>query len=252
MSCPDISLHVFVWNIRWSFILLPNFTLLPNVLFDLINPEYMKSYFILLLSMVGLLGFASGEQEGSLLPFSQSLSQPSPVRNATVALTDSVWVHETRGLMEALAQMTQPPNRRPIPVNTDPGDYPMPEICHELIFEALSGLGVADRDVQAWEAERKRIVQWDSRFFGDGFQLVPADTIQAILKERVVGWLRFYEEIGYGFMTFSPPVFFSDYQYALIYASENCGFLCGSGTWYVLKREDDQWIIVNRQCNWIS
>lgn len=178
-----------MWNISWSVILLPNFILLPNVLFYLSNPEYMKSCFILLLSVICLLGFSPREQAGpqlrhsrwsqhlqpwylqfqppyllplhppSLLPHSQPQLPHSPEMTTIDAPTDSVWVYETKALMEALAQMIQT-NQRPILVSTSAGDYPLPEACYEMIFGSLSELGIESRDTQAWEHEWKRVVLW--------------------------------------------------------------------------------------------
>lgn len=50
----------------------------------------------------------------------------------------------------------------------------------------------------------------------------------------------------------SVPIFFNDYQHALVYAGESSSGLSGFGAWFVLKREDGEWVTVSEHCFWIS
>lgn len=151
---------------------------------------------------------------------------------------------ESKVLIAALSQEIRI-NHQPIFVSTKPGHFPMRPECYTMVLEILSDLGVESQDSVAWRKEWNRVHEWDARFFGDSFQLISEETIRDVLSDRPFGWIRFHEEIGWGYLTFSPPVFFDGDQYALIYASQSCGFLCGEGAWYVMERDNDQWTVVS-------
>ncbi|MBK1439658.1 hypothetical protein JHJ32_06650 [Parapedobacter sp. ISTM3] len=166
------------------------------------------------------------------------------------AKVDSLLAFHSRTLFEDLAEDFSL-DYRPMPVSAKPYSQ-APEGCYDAILESLDKLGIKELDTLSWAIEMKRRTEWDSLFFGDKFKLVPDDTIRSIFADDSRWWGYFNEHIGPGFLRFSLPIFFNDYHYALVYASENCGGLCGYGAWMIMRREEKHWVKVDEHCFWIS
>lgn len=52
--------------------------------------------------------------------------------------------------------------------------------------------------------------------------------------------------------TFSPVGFSADGQFAVMYAGQNCGGLCGWGAFVLLEKEGGVWVVVGDKWLWVS
>jgi hypothetical protein len=96
--------------------------------------------------------------------------------------------------------------------------------------------------------------------FGDpkSYSIVPSTEIDGYFPKTVNkkkdGWKAFYEkhlQAG-GFWRFSRPGYNSDRDEALVYVSHSCGWLCGTGHFYLLSKQSGAWKVRNRLMLWIS
>jgi len=73
-------------------------------------------------------------------------------------------------------------------------------------------------------------------------------------KHKKDGWQAFYEKHpnAGGFWSFSRPGFNTAGDEALVYVVHSCGWLCGTGHYYLLAKESDVWKVKNRVMLWIS
>lgn len=67
-------------------------------------------------------------------------------------------------------------------------------------------------------------------------------------------WKNFYKRYpnSNGFTEFSRIGFSKDRKQAFIYVSNRCGWLCGSGYYYFLVKENDVWTIKGESMIWVS
>ncbi len=68
------------------------------------------------------------------------------------------------------------------------------------------------------------------------------------------GWEAFYQKHpnASGFWGFSRPGFSPAGDEALLYVIHSCGWLCGTGHYYLLSKESGAWKVKNRVMIWIS
>lgn len=163
---------------------------------------------------------------------------------------DTLWTKHTKALLSDMATQFKI-SGQPAIVNDQPF-VNSPSGCYDAIVNALSVVGVSAPDILTWERDLYRIAQWDSLYFDNRFKLIPGDTIRAIFADEHRWWNYFYEQVGTSFWTFSAPIFFNDYQYALVNIRESCGGLCDFSGWYMVVRENGRWRAENEFCISIS
>lgn len=80
------------------------------------------------------------------------------------------------------------------------------------------------------------------------------DSFFANRKKGHDGWEMFYKKYpqAAGFWSFSLPGYNHDGTEALLSVSHSCGWLCGTGHLYLLRKENGKWIVRNRLMLWIS
>ncbi len=91
-------------------------------------------------------------------------------------------------------------------------------------------------------------------------QRIIIDSIRtlAVLKKRdwsTIDSSRYAESYArgdIGLLWFSRPVFNSMKDECLVYSDFGCGFKCGYGCWFWLKRIDSKWKIQNKHQTWES
>lgn len=92
--------------------------------------------------------------------------------------------------------------------------------------------------------------------FGDpkSYQIVTRAEIDALFKKGHDGWEKFYKKYpnAGGFWEFSRPGFNKDSTEAVLYVGHHCGWLCGTGHLYLVRKDGDKWKVVNRVMLWIS
>ena len=68
------------------------------------------------------------------------------------------------------------------------------------------------------------------------------------------GWEKFYKQHpkAAGYWDFSLSGHNSAGDEALVYVGHHCGWLCGTGHLYLLKKQDGNWKVINRLMLWIS
>ncbi len=92
--------------------------------------------------------------------------------------------------------------------------------------------------------------------FGDpkSYELISSDELKQTFKKGQDGWQVFYKQYpnAGGYWTFSRPGYSSEGDEALLYVGHHCGWLCGTGHLYLLRKQDGEWRVVNRLMLWIS
>jgi hypothetical protein len=97
--------------------------------------------------------------------------------------------------------------------------------------------------------------------FGDpkAYSIIPSDETDQYFatgkdKKAKDGWTAFYEKHPHagGFWQFSRPAYNLAGDEALVYVSHSCGWLCGTGHLYLLRRDGGHWKVNNRLMLWIS
>ncbi len=68
------------------------------------------------------------------------------------------------------------------------------------------------------------------------------------------GWKTFYAKFpgAGGIMAFSRVGFNEKRDRALVYSQIDCGWLCGTGHYHLLKRESGKWVLIKSYMAWIS
>ena len=95
-----------------------------------------------------------------------------------------------------------------------------------------------------------KISKWENSMFTQ-FRLVTKIEIDSMFN-NLNGWEIFYLKYGSGFNAVSPLIFVHDYQYAILYIDNSCGWLCGSGSFNLFAKRDGHWVRIERQVIWVS
>jgi hypothetical protein len=76
----------------------------------------------------------------------------------------------------------------------------------------------------------------------------------ATRPSRGADWTAFYKAFrgSKGVVSMSLPAYSNARHQATVYLSHTCGRLCGQGILYVLKRNDDSWVLIKTVSLWIS
>jgi hypothetical protein len=76
----------------------------------------------------------------------------------------------------------------------------------------------------------------------------------AMFRDRNDGWRTFYQKYpdAGGIMRFSRVGFNRAHDRALLYSTISCGWLCGTGHYFLLRKESGKWVISKSQMVWIS
>ncbi|MCB2376072.1 hypothetical protein LGH70_00650 [Hymenobacter sp. BT635] len=91
-----------------------------------------------------------------------------------------------------------------------------------------------------------------------GYEVVPLDTLWALDRRlgrrRRLEAARILEERYHtaDFFWISVPLFPRDRQTVIVDISYDCGGLCGAGTSYVLRRQNNRWRIMQQMQRWVS
>jgi hypothetical protein len=66
-------------------------------------------------------------------------------------------------------------------------------------------------------------------------------------------WQKYEKVFGKnGFATMSKPLFSKNLRFAYIEISIHCGELCGEGLHYFLEKKENNWVIIEKGCDWVS
>ena len=92
--------------------------------------------------------------------------------------------------------------------------------------------------------------------FGDpnSYQMVSRDEIESLFKKGQDGWDKCYKKYpnAGGFWEFSRPGLNDNGDEALMYVGHHCGWLCGTGHLFLVRKQGETWKVVNRLMLWIS
>jgi hypothetical protein len=77
------------------------------------------------------------------------------------------------------------------------------------------------------------------------YVLVSDEEIEGFFKSGVDGWKTFYQKYpnSNGFLTLSRVGFNADRTQALVYKGWHCGGLCGSGSYFLLRKKKGGWVV---------
>lgn len=89
---------------------------------------------------------------------------------------------------------------------------------------------------------------------GKPYSLLSEDVVIKTFKKGQDGWGKFYKLYpkAAGYWSFSRPGYNATGDEALVYVGHHCGWLCGTGHLYLLRKQDGNWAVMNRQMLWIS
>ncbi|ANI88083.1 hypothetical protein A9P82_01385 [Arachidicoccus ginsenosidimutans] len=96
------------------------------------------------------------------------------------------------------------------------------------------------------------ITKWTKTLLPDVSTIISRGSISNIFQDNTKGWNYFYKQYGYGYYSFSAPVFFNNYSSCLVYITHHCGWLCGDGGLYLYGKKKDKWQLVTTYYHWIS
>jgi hypothetical protein len=91
-----------------------------------------------------------------------------------------------------------------------------------------------------------------------GLRLTSQGAVDAALTpregDRSFGWSSFYDTFpgAKGVIHLSVPGYSARRDVAVVQVSGACGWLCGGGTWWVLRRQNGRWLVVERLEAWVS
>src|SRR5262245_28680660 len=86
------------------------------------------------------------------------------------------------------------------------------------------------------------------------YTLIPKEKIKQIFKSGLDGWGKFYMRFpgSVGLIALSRAGLNSSGNQALVYISHSCGGLCGSGTYMLLVKNKQRWIVKKKFTAWVS
>jgi hypothetical protein len=86
------------------------------------------------------------------------------------------------------------------------------------------------------------------------YWLSEADQEALFKSKKHDGWKSFYAKYpgAGGIMAFSRVGFNEKRDQALLYSTISCGWLCGTGHYFLLKKESGQWVLLKSHMAWIS
>jgi len=86
------------------------------------------------------------------------------------------------------------------------------------------------------------------------YTLIPKKKIKQIFKSGLDGWGKFYMRFpgSVGLIALSRAGLNSSGNQALVYISHSCRGLCGSGTYMLLVKNKQRWIVKKKFTAWVS
>jgi hypothetical protein len=175
----------------------------------------------------------------------------SPDPGAEVYAVYSALIREYIG-----ARQDRTPN---LVIETETTDYPhlggtriedcvKPEAGEEAQFEAM---------IRDYKAANKTPDTLKDKFdLPYKYQLVSRSLISTIfIDKQVDGWKAFYDKYpnSDGYLDMSAVAFSPDRTIALVYLGHHCGWLCGDGTYHIMRKEDGKWTrSIWSRCDWVS
>ena len=86
------------------------------------------------------------------------------------------------------------------------------------------------------------------------YVLTPREKINQIFKSREAGWDDFYKQFpnSGGYISLSRAGINANGDQALVYAEHSCGWLCGTGNYMLLAKNDQRWAVQKSFMAWIS
>jgi hypothetical protein len=84
--------------------------------------------------------------------------------------------------------------------------------------------------------------------------LLSSADLDQFFKKDGGGWDAFYQQYpdAQGTLTFSAVGFNRDQTQALVYAGNQSHWLAGAGFYYLLEKQNDQWVVIDQAMTWIS
>lgn len=125
-------------------------------------------------------------------------------------------------------------------------------------FRSKSNAAPADETVESLKERAKTSCPLELKFpTSHPYEFISKAEIDSFFGSRKKGhdgWEMFYKKHpqAAGFWSFSLPGYNQDGTEALLSVSHSCGWLCGTGHLYLLRKESDKWIVTNRLMLWIS
>lgn len=112
--------------------------------------------------------------------------------------------------------------------------------------------------IEDFQAKNKEIAQLKKKFPTKiNYKLINIDELREFFAYEFDGemdWEAFYKKYpkSGGLYTFSRVGFSQDGQQALLFVTNWCRSLCGEGNYYLLKKENGEWKVINKHMIWIS
>jgi len=126
--------------------------------------------------------------------------------------------------------------------------YSVREFLKELIPETI----------EDFQAKNKETAQLKKKFPTNiNYTLIKIDELKEFFAYEFDGemdWEAFYKKYpkSGGLYTFSRVGFSQNGQQALLFVTNWCRSLCGEGNYYLLKKENGEWKVINKHMVWIS
>jgi hypothetical protein len=118
-------------------------------------------------------------------------------------------------------------------------------------FRSKSRVSPAEETVADFKARSNKVCTIPSL---TDYRLIKHEELDSYFRKRHDGWKEFYKEHPHagGYWQLSLPGYSSADDEALVYVSHGCGWLCGTGHLYLLRKQAGKWEVVNRLMLWIS
>jgi len=148
-------------------------------------------------------------------------------------------------------------NPEPVVILQDTSTGFLPSSADELrqrMDYIASGLPDASKETLDQYFERNRVTSQLSpdMQLGVNYILLSADELSTIMKQPD-GWNAFYEKYSpSGYMQLSRVGFNQTLDQAIVYVGGEPGPMMGSGNYYLMEKQNGQWVIKEQVLAWIS
>jgi hypothetical protein len=122
-------------------------------------------------------------------------------------------------------------------------------------FRSSSKAAPASDTVADFEVKARSSCPMEPRFTGpQPYAMITPEELDKTFKKKARGWEEFYKKHprAAGYWEFSRPGYNAARDEAVLYVGHSCGDLCGTGHFYFLSKQNDQWTVRNRLIIWIS
>jgi len=101
------------------------------------------------------------------------------------------------------------------------------------------------------ELDKMATFRWTEGLLANA-KMIKQDTVFSVFNDRSKGWSYFYNHFGFGYYSFSKPIFIRNNSICFFYRDHSACDLCGSGELaaYVLKK--GKWVKLMTLYAWVS